>query len=42
MITIEPFQPLDSATQEALIAEGERVLRFIEDDAESYSVTFAS
>lgn len=41
-LTIEPFQPLDATPQEALIAEGERLLRFIEDDAETYTVTFAS
>ncbi|MCA9914480.1 MAG: winged helix DNA-binding domain-containing protein, partial [Anaerolineae bacterium] len=41
-LTIEPFQPLDAATQEALNAEAERLLPFIEEDAESYTVIFAS
>lgn len=40
-LTITPFAPLPEATMNALQAEAEPLLRFIEDDAATYEVTFA-
>jgi hypothetical protein len=40
-LTISPFRPFDEATCKALTEEGERLVRFIEDEAETVTVTFA-
>lgn len=40
-LVIEPFRPLEPATSAALAEEGERLLRFIEDDAPAYDLRFA-
>lgn len=42
VLTIEPFAALDAGTQADLAAEGERLLRFVEDDATDYAVEFAA
>jgi hypothetical protein len=39
-LVVEPFYPLDTADRKALEAEGERLLRFVEDDAETFAVRF--
>ncbi len=40
-LIIEPFRPITPADQLALVEEGERLLRFAEDTAESLEVAFA-
>ncbi len=40
-LTIAPFAPLPDDMQAALAEEGERLLRFIEDGAETFAVRFA-
>lgn len=42
VLTIESFAPLSEDTQAALVDEGERLLRFIEDKAETFAVRFAA
>lgn len=37
-LRVEAFQPFDPQTETALIAEGERLLRFAEDDAQTFTV----
>ncbi len=39
-LSITPFEPLPEETQAALTAEGERLLRFAEEDATQYEVEF--
>jgi hypothetical protein len=39
-LVIEPFTPLAGQDQAALVEEGERLIRFIEDRAETYDVRF--
>ncbi|NDJ63347.1 MAG: winged helix DNA-binding domain-containing protein [Chloroflexi bacterium] len=39
-LIIEPFEPLNEADRVALTDEGERLIRFIEADAEDYAVQF--
>lgn len=39
-LIVEPFAPLDSARRSALVAEGETLLRFIEDDATTFDIQF--
>jgi Winged helix DNA-binding domain len=39
-LTFEPFQPLSQADQQALTAEGEQLLRFVEENAATYIVEF--
>jgi len=41
-LTIEPFEPLTKPDKLGLETEGERLLRFAEGDAETYSVRFFS
>ncbi len=38
---IEPFEPLSEAARDAFLEEGERLIRFVEDDAEAFEVRFA-
>jgi len=40
-LVIEPFAPLPDDTRAALIEEGDRLIRFIADEAASYTVHFA-
>jgi hypothetical protein len=40
-LVIEPFHSLSTETRDALVAEGERLIRFIHRSAESYEVQFA-
>ncbi len=40
-LIIEPFAPLADAVRDELAEEGERLLRFAEDDATEFEVTFA-
>lgn len=40
-LTVTPFAPLSAATQRELAAEGEGLIRFIEDDAATHQVIFA-
>ena len=40
-LTIEPFEPLSKKTQGELAAEGDRLVRFLEDTARSFDVRFA-
>lgn len=40
-LVIEPFEPLTNAARDELAAEGERLIRFIEDDAETFDIQFA-
>jgi hypothetical protein len=35
---IEPFEPVPEESREALLEEGERLIRFIEDDAGAFEV----
>jgi Winged helix DNA-binding domain len=37
-LVIEPFEPLPDEAREALLEEGERLIRFVEDDAEALKV----
>jgi hypothetical protein len=37
-LVIEPFEPLPDEAREALLEEGERLIRFVEDDAEALEV----
>ena len=37
-LLIEPFEPLPEAARDALLEEGERLTRFVEDDAEAFEV----
>jgi Winged helix DNA-binding domain len=37
-LVIEPFEPLPEAARDALLEEGERLVRFVEDDAEAFEV----
>ena len=39
-LVIEPFEPLSEETRDALFEEGERLLRFVEDNAEAFEVRF--
>jgi hypothetical protein len=39
-LVIEPFRDLDDADQSALAAEGERLVSFVEDQAEAFEVRF--
>lgn len=40
-LVIEPFEPLPNAVRDELAAEGKRLIRFIEDDAETFDIQFA-
>jgi hypothetical protein len=40
-LAIEPFEPLTKKDREALVAEGERLVRFIGEGAEAFEVRFA-
>lgn len=40
-LVIEPFEPLSKEDRDALAEEGERLLRFVEDGAETFEVRFA-
>ncbi len=40
-LVIEPFEPLSGEARDALLEEGERLLRFVEDGAEAIEVRFA-
>jgi Winged helix DNA-binding domain len=37
-LVIEPVEPLPDEAREALLEEGERLIRFVEDDAEALEV----
>ncbi len=37
-LIIEPFEPLSDEAQDALIEEGERLIRFVEDSAETFEI----
>ncbi len=39
-LTFEPFEPLSPETRDALIAEGERLLHFVEDSAALFEIEF--
>lgn len=39
-LIIEPFAPLEKRAREEVAAEGERLLRWVADDAETFEVTF--
>ena len=39
-LVIEPFEPLPEAARDALLEEGERLIRFVEDAAEAFEVRF--
>ncbi len=39
-LVVEPFESLSQGTRDALFEEGERLLRFVEDDAEAFEVRF--
>jgi len=39
-LVVEPFGPLDKKDRDALAEEGERLLRFVADDAETFEVRF--
>ncbi len=39
-LVIEPFRSLSRQDREALIEEGERLVRFVEDDAKAFEVRF--
>ncbi len=41
-LVIKPFAPLTAAERDALVAEAEPLLRFIEDDAETFEIQFAA
>ncbi|HLI71653.1 MAG TPA: winged helix DNA-binding domain-containing protein [Ktedonobacteraceae bacterium] len=41
-LVIEPFKPLPASVQDELVAEGERLVRFVEDRAETFEVVFAN
>jgi hypothetical protein len=41
-LVMEPFAPLSEAARETLIAEGERLVRFVEDGAEAFEVRVES
>jgi hypothetical protein len=40
-LMIEPFEPLPEAARDAFLEEGERLIRFVEDDAEAFEICFA-
>jgi hypothetical protein len=40
-LVIEPFEPLSPETRSALVEEGEQLVRFVEDSAETFEVGFA-
>lgn len=40
-LVVEPFAPLSEGAMKALAEEGERLVRFVEDDAQSFGVRFA-
>lgn len=40
-LLIEPFEPLSNNVRDELVEEGERLVRFVEDDAEKFEVQFA-
>lgn len=40
-LVIEPFESLRVGDSEALIEEGERLVRFVADDAEAFGIRFA-
>ena len=37
-LVIEPFEPLPEEARDALLEEGERLIRFVEDDAEAFEI----
>jgi hypothetical protein len=37
-LVIEPFEPLPEAARDALLKEGERLIRFVEDGAEAFEI----
>ena len=39
-LVIEPFEPLPVEARDALFEEGERLVRFVEDGAETFEVRF--
>jgi hypothetical protein len=39
-LVIEPFEPLSPEARSALLEEGERLIRFVEDSAETFEVQF--
>ena len=41
-LVIEPFGPLANQERDALGEEGERLVRFVADDAEGFEVRFAT
>lgn len=42
VLVIEPFEPLPEHARDALVAEGERLVRFVEDFVEDNATTFAT
>ena len=40
-LTVEPFEPLTKKAQDALDAEGEGLLRFVDPDAVTFDLRFA-
>ncbi len=40
-LVIEPFAPLSAEARDALLEEGERLVRFVEDGATAFAVEFA-
>jgi len=41
-LIIEPFEPLPDEVRDDLVAEGERLVRFVEDSAETFDIQFAA
>jgi hypothetical protein len=41
VLVIEPFEPLLEHARDALVAEGERLVRFVEDNATTFATRFA-
>lgn len=39
-LVIEPFEPLSPGTRSALVEEGQRLVRFVEESAETFEITF--
>ncbi len=42
VLAIEPFEPLGAAVQGTLIEEGDRLLRFVEDQAEGFEIRYVT
>jgi len=41
-LVIEPFEPFSDEVSNALVEEGQQLVRFVEDDAAEFAVQFAT